>query len=252
MLLRNGIGIAYLRGRVIPTGSYQEYIPNGTESSRAFSVAQSHARESTVIKAPRTKARSPAAQRLCEVAKDLFYRQGIRATGVEELCRVAGTTKISLYRAFPSKDELVAAILREDCEEKTGLLEEVMSDAVPAQARPAAVLARAAASLRQSGFRGCPVGMAIVEFPDPEHPARKVADAYKQKTRERLCQICTEAGAADPRGLGDSILLLIEGAFSAAPYLGNDEAARMLERAGTAILHLALPAVKRAGIAVPA
>ncbi|MCG7360156.1 TetR/AcrR family transcriptional regulator [Roseomonas sp. ACRSG] len=188
-----------------------------------------------------TKPCSPAAQRLRTVAKDLFYRQGIRATGVEELCRIAGTTKISLYRAYPSKDELIAAILRDECADGTCLISRASGPAVPPRERPAACIAAAAEALRTPGFRGCPVGLAIAEFPDPEHPARKVADSHKLKTREDLRQLCAEAGAADPAMLGDALLLLLEGAFSAAPYLGNEEAAEVLERSGRALLAMALP-----------
>ncbi|MFD1107933.1 TetR/AcrR family transcriptional regulator [Pseudoroseomonas ludipueritiae] len=188
-----------------------------------------------------TKPRSPAAQRLRTVAKDLFYRQGIRATGVEELCRIAGTTKISLYRAYPSKDELIAAILRDECADGTCLISRASGPAVPPRERPAACIAAAAEALRTPGFRGCPVGLAIAEFPDPEHPARKVADSHKLKTREDLRQLCAEAGAAEPAMLGDALLLLLEGAFSAAPYLGNEEAAEVLERSGRALLAMALP-----------
>jgi AcrR family transcriptional regulator len=194
-----------------------------------------------VTEAPMTKPRSPAAQRLHAVAKDLFYRQGIRATGVEELCRMAGTTKISLYRAYPSKDELIAAILRDECEEETCLVSRAQHAALPPREKPAACLAEAVEALRMPGFRGCPVGLAIAEFPDPNHPARKVADAHKLKIREGLRQLCAEAGASDPATLGDAMLLLIEGAFSAAPYLGTEEAAHALERSGQLLLAAALP-----------
>ncbi|MFC7555180.1 hypothetical protein ACFQU7_27500 [Pseudoroseomonas wenyumeiae] len=71
-----------------------------------------------------------------------------------------------------------------------------------------------------------------------------MADAHKLKTREDLRQICAEAGAADPAMLGDTLLLLVEGAFSAAPYLGNEEAARVLERSSDALLAMALPAAE--------
>ena len=60
-----------------------------------------------------TGERPKAAQRIQIAAKDLFYRQGIRATGVEEVCRVAEATKMSLYRAYPSKDALVASATRQ-------------------------------------------------------------------------------------------------------------------------------------------
>ena len=188
-----------------------------------------------------TPPRRTAAQRLREVARDLFYRQGIRATGVEELCRVAGTTKISLYRAFPSKDELVACILRDDCEQESAWYRKALGPELPPRARPAAFLSAAAAELRQPGFRGCSLGLAIAEFPDPEHPARKVADAYKRGMRDTLRQLCAEAGAADPDMVGDALMMLTEGAFSSAAYLGTAEAAAALERAGHELLASALP-----------
>ncbi|WP_368040683.1 TetR/AcrR family transcriptional regulator [Roseicella sp. DB1501] len=173
----------------------------------------------------------PAAQRVRDAAKELFYRQGIRATGVEEVCRVAGTTKMSLYRAFPSKDALVEAILREDCEAAECTYGEALGEAVPPRDRPLAYIRAAAAVLRQPGFRGCPMGLAIAEFPDPEHPARKVADAQKRAARARLQRLCAEAGAEGADRLGDTLLLLLEGAFAAAPYLGAEEAAAALEAA---------------------
>ena len=190
---------------------------------------------------PATPQRRSAAQRLREVARDLFYRQGIRATGVEELCRVAGTTKISLYRAFPSKDELVACILRDDCEQESAWYQKAFGPDLPPRERPAAFLAAAVAELRQPGFRGCSLGLAIAEFPDPEHPARKVADTYKRRMHDKLRRICAEAGAADPEMAGDSLMMLVEGAFSSAAYLGAGEAAAALERSGQQLLASALP-----------
>src|SRR5690349_8008119 len=53
-----------------------------------------------------------AADRILQSARDLFYREGIRAVGVDEIVARAGVTKPSLYRSFPSKDELAATYLR--------------------------------------------------------------------------------------------------------------------------------------------
>lgn len=183
----------------------------------------------------------PAAKRVLEAAKDLFYRQGIRATGVEEVCRVAGTTKMSLYRAFPSKDALVEAILHEDCAAEELWYGPVLRGEMPAPERPMAFLRAAAAALRSPGFRGCPMALAIVEFPDACHPARKVADARKHTMRQLLRDLCAGAGAADPAALGDSMLLLVEGAFAAVPYLGGEAAARALEQTGETVLAAGLP-----------
>ncbi|MCQ4161224.1 TetR/AcrR family transcriptional regulator [Roseomonas sp. GC11] len=198
--------------------------------------------ESAMPKACGVRDPRPAARRVLEAAKELFYRQGIRATGVEEVCRVAGTTKMSLYRAFPSKDALVEAILREDCAAEEDWYGPVLRAEMPVRERPLAFLHAAAAALRSPGFRGCPMGLAIVEFPDPEHPARKVADARKQEVRAMLRDLCAAAGAADAAGLGDGMLVLMEGAFAAVPYLGGEAAACALERAGAALLAAGLPA----------
>jgi AcrR family transcriptional regulator len=178
----------------------------------------------------------PAAQRVREAAKELFYRQGIRATGVEEVCRVAGATKMSLYRAYPSKDALVEAILREGCEEAACWYGSAIGGPVPPAERPMAFVRASARALQEPGFRGCPLDMAIVEFPDPGHPVRKLADSQKQLMRDTLRKLCAEAGLAEPELMGDALLLLVEGAFTAAPYLGNEEAARVLEASAQALL----------------
>jgi AcrR family transcriptional regulator len=177
----------------------------------------------------------PAAQRVREAAKELFYRQGIRATGVEEVCRVAGATKMSLYRAYPSKDALVEAILREDCEEAACWYGCAVHGSLSPAERPMAFVQAAARALREPGFRGCPLGMAIVEFPEADHPIRKLADSQKLLERETLRHLCAEAGLPEPDVLGDALMLLIEGAFTAAPYLGNEEAARVLEASAQAL-----------------
>lgn len=193
-----------------------------------------------MMKAGKRAAR-PAAERLRDVAKELFYKQGIRATGVEELCRVAGTTKISLYRAYSSKDELIASVLRRDCEEETCWLDKAQNAVLSPAERPRAYVREAAQAMRENGYRGCPLGMAIVEFPDPEHPARQVADAYKLKVRSAIREMLAEAGAADPDLTGDTLLLMIEGAFAAAPYLGHMTAADSLERGALRLLDTVLP-----------
>ncbi|WP_149538405.1 TetR/AcrR family transcriptional regulator [Siccirubricoccus phaeus] len=182
---------------------------------------------------PTTREKRNAAERVREAARDLFYRQGIHATGVEELCRVAGTTKMGLYRSFPSKDALVEALLEEQCESGEALYAETMALPDPRQ-RPWHYVEQAAALLRSPGFRACPMAIVTVEFPDPDHAVRKLIDGYRQVKRDRLRKMCAEAGA--PEALGDTLLLLLEGAFTSAAYLGNEAAAESLEQAARALL----------------
>src|ERR1700753_3486766 len=68
-----------------------------------------------------------AAERIRESARDLFYRQGVRAVGVDEIVTRAGVTKPSLYRSFPSKDELAADYLRHMGEEGLARFDSVLA-----------------------------------------------------------------------------------------------------------------------------
>src|SRR5262244_3268608 len=65
----------------------------------------------------------PPRDRILAVAADLFYRHGIRAVGVEAIAEAAGTNKMTLYRHFASKDELVAEYLRQSANAADGCWE---------------------------------------------------------------------------------------------------------------------------------
>ncbi|GAV33968.1 HTH-type transcriptional regulator MtrR [Roseomonas sp. TAS13] len=181
----------------------------------------------------------PVAQRVRDAARELFYRQGIHATGVDEICRAAGTTKMGLYRAYPSKDALIETILQERCDAQEKLACITGDRSLSPRERLLACVNMAAATVLTPGFRGCPLGLAIAEFPDPHHPARQVADHHKQVMRETLRCLCAEAGA--PATLGDSLQLLIEGAFAVAPALGNEAASRALESSAHTLIEASLP-----------
>ncbi len=155
-----------------------------------------------------------AADRIRASARELFYRQGIRAVGVDEIVQCAGVTKPSLYRSFPSKDELAAAYLRdydcdfwERCERPYGKTyadprEQVLS-----------YITELAGRAVGRGYRGCGLSNAAIEYPACQHPARKVAEAHKKAVRHRLRELAALMGASEPDVLGDSLLLLIEGIY---------------------------------------
>ena len=175
-----------------------------------------------------TAERPKAAQRIQSAAKDLFYRQGIRATGVEEVCRVAEATKMSLYRAYPSKDALVAAILAEDAAAYDAWFAKVTAPAPTPAAKLRAVVAAIAAKLQVPEYRGCPLLLAQAEFPDPQHPTHQAVATHKSRMRAGLAELAREAGATRPELLGDTLAMLIDGAWSAMPYLGGARAGEVL------------------------
>lgn len=163
-----------------------------------------------------------AASKIFETARELFYRRGIRAVGVDEIVCEAGVTKPSLYRAFKSKDDLVAACLRESAREGQEAIQAVLAaaDSDP-RARLSALLRHYADKLNQPDFRGCPMSNVAVELPEPGHPGREVVEDCKTEMRATLVQLTKDLRVADPESLADGLLLIIEGAIATHHVFGS-------------------------------
>jgi AcrR family transcriptional regulator len=182
-----------------------------------------------------------AGDRIRETAKQLFYRDGIRAVGVDEIVRRAGATKPSLYRSFPSKDELAAAYLR-DWDRAFWQRFEAAVAAHPddPRAQLRLFLSRLNQRMRQPGYRGCALTNAAIEYPEPAHPARRVAVANKRRLRRRLRQMAAAMGAKQPQLLGDGLALLLEGAFASSQLFRNNGPARAIGRVADQLIEAAL------------
>jgi AcrR family transcriptional regulator len=171
--------------------------------------------------------RPRAIDRIRQTARELFYRQGIRAVGVDEIVTRAGVTKPSLYRGFSSKDELAAAYLR-DFDGQFWKRFEAAVAAHPGDPRAQirAYLEGLAKRATKAGYRGCGLTNACIEYPEAGHPARLVAEENKRALRQRLTEMAAAMGAAEPEVLGDGLLLLIEGAFASGQLFGEQGPAR--------------------------
>jgi AcrR family transcriptional regulator len=179
----------------------------------------------------------PPRERLLAAAAELFYRHGIRAVGVEAIAEAAQTNKMTLYRHFPSKDELVAEYLREAAraaDECWLRFEQAHPGDALAQIR--AWLAEMADHLASPDLRGCPLANAAVELPDKTHPARRVIEDYKVAQRLRLIDLCRDAGLSDPEMLADELHLLLEGARVTAQSVGADGLGARVRRMGEAMV----------------
>jgi AcrR family transcriptional regulator len=164
----------------------------------------------------------PARERVLAVAADLFYRKGIRAVGVEEIVNEAGVAKISLYRAFKSKDDLIVAYLEQ---RNVEFCEQWDNRFSPLAENPRAMLNAVMDFLMrrttQAGYRGCPFINYANEFPDSAHPGHRVVEANKREWRRRLTLVAEALGAPKPKLLADGLLLLVEGAYTVSQTLGG-------------------------------
>jgi AcrR family transcriptional regulator len=155
-----------------------------------------------------------AADRIRASASELFYREGIRAVGVDEVVDRAGVTKPSLYRSFASKDDLAAAYLRDyDLEFWKNFEHPGGKSYADARDHVLAYISQLAPRAARKGYRGCGLSNATVEYPSRDNPARQVAEAHKKVFRKRLRELAAGMGARHPAVLGDALLLLIEGIY---------------------------------------
>jgi AcrR family transcriptional regulator len=181
--------------------------------------------------------RVPPRERIIAAARELFYRNGIRAVGVEAIAEAAGTNKMTLYRHFDSKDALVAEYLRGLAAEKRDVwasIEAAHPDDPRAQLD--AWLTEAARNVTDPRSRGCALANAAVELPEKEHPARCVIEQCKQDSRAKLVALCQRAGAAKPELLADQLFMLLEGALVCTQATGHAGPACNFIDAGRAIV----------------
>jgi len=176
-------------------------------------------------------------ERILSAASELFYRHGIRAVGVDAVAEAAETNKMTLYRHFSSKDELVAEYLQRLAEKAKASWDRLEADhpgEPSAQLR--AWLKNMAAHVANGDERGCALANAAVELPEKDHPARRVIEAFKTAQRERLVQLCAAAALAEPEMLADELFLLLEGARVTAQSMGRKGLDDRLVRMGEAMV----------------
>jgi len=191
--------------------------------------------------APPSSDKLSARDRILNVASDLFYHQGVRAIGIDTIVATAGVAKMSLYRAFPSKDDLVAAYLERRNEEFWERWERTLAlhpDEPRLQLET--LLDSIMRRTLSDAYRGCPFLNTATEFPGSTLPADAVIRAHKRRVSERLCALAAAAGARDPQGLADQLQLVIDGAYAAGQALGAEGPARALASAGRVLIAAAL------------
>ena len=176
-------------------------------------------------------------ERILETASGLFYREGVRAVGVDLVVAAAGVAKTSLYRHFRTKDDLIAAFLTREDEDFWRTWDEVAEQhrddpAGELQAHMDWIGER----VGRPNYRGCPQLNVAAEFPQAEHPARLVAKAHKLELRRRLLTIAQGLEVARPEALAGQLAVLINGAFVSAPILSAIEAKGLLQGAAQGLV----------------
>lgn len=173
-----------------------------------------------------------ARERVLATAEDLFYREGVRAVGIDTIIARSGVAKMSLYRNFASKDDLIVAYLEERNRRFFAWWDRsVGSEGDEPRDRLRGLVAATVEKVRRPGYRGCPFLNTSAEFPDAAHPARAVIAAHKQEVRERLLALCRALDPRRPEVLTTQLIVLMDGVYASAGSLADPEAAAVIEAA---------------------
>ncbi|MGY0054989.1 TetR/AcrR family transcriptional regulator [Streptomyces sp. LZ34] len=162
-----------------------------------------------------TEVKPSPRERLLEAAATLTYRVGV-GIGVEALCKAAGVSKRSMYQLFESKDELLAASLKERASAfVAGLLPEADDGRSP-RGRVLHVFERVELQAGAPEFRGCRYLAVQIELKDQTHPASRVAHQIKANLTAFFRSEAEQGGASDPDLLARQLILVFDGASARA------------------------------------
>lgn len=185
--------------------------------------------------------KSPARDRLLKSAAELFYAEGVGATGIDAITAHAGVAKMSLYNNFASKAELVNAYLQARYEEWQGLCQNRLNGAVTPRDRILAVFdsyVDHAHMAYERGFRGCGLLNAAAELPFGDSGRATVAE-QKQEV-ERLFMLYLQDMGVKPKAKAASVAehlsFLLEGAMSRAGLDGHDARLKSARKMAIAML----------------
>jgi len=158
------------------------------------------------------------------VVADLFYRQGYRATGINEVIEKSGVAKATFYSHFPSKDDLALAYLQQLKDTEIAHVDNAIKAAKGRVNRFLAVIRSLEPWLLDTEFRGCAFINMASEIPDPKHPLRKVGREVYDHVRTRVATLAEELiasnaskyGHLDARELTSDYMVVFTGAISLA------------------------------------
>lgn len=177
-----------------------------------------------------------AKDQLLETAARLFFPNGYRAIGVDKISAESGIGKMTLYRHFESKDDLIVAYLQESNTKFWEEFENSTREANSPREKLAAFFQTLAAYVTRPMCFGCPFLNVATEYPDPDYPGHKIALQHKESVRQRFRDLAAQAGARNPEVLADQLSLLMDGAFMAVRMYGPKNPAMNLAGAAESLI----------------
>lgn len=173
-----------------------------------------------------TATKISAREHILSTAGTLFYQRGYHAVGVDTIVAESGVAKMTLYRHFPSKDDLIVAYLQQANADFWGWWEQAIAPYDDPRRQLIGLFEATAELSTLPMCFGCAFQMTAGEFPEPTHPGHQVALEHKQAVITRLVAMAEAAGADDATALGHQLFLVMDGVWAARRMFGADSPAQ--------------------------
>jgi AcrR family transcriptional regulator len=180
--------------------------------------------------------RGSTRDRILDAATVLFYENGIRATSADRLIERVGITKVTFYRHFRTKDDLVVAYLERRAAWERGAVDQARASSTSAVEALHLMAQGIGGESCRPGFRGCPFINAAAEYPDPEHPVRVTVDAHRRWFHQAMADIAEQAQVPDLAVAADQLVMLRDGAMVSGYLSDPERVAATLETGYRAVL----------------
>lgn len=168
--------------------------------------------------------RAPAKGRILDTVNVLFYENGIRNVGVDRIISASSVTKATFYKHYRAKDNLIVEYISHRHADVRAEIEALIAAAATPELALRNFVASVIAEIDSAGFRGCPFINAAAEFPESDHPVRKIVAAHREWHTETLAELLRDMGHPVPGDAADELLLARDGAV-AGGYAGDSIAA---------------------------
>jgi AcrR family transcriptional regulator len=176
-------------------------------------------------------------EKILDTASNLFQTQGINSTGVDNIVAVAGTTKMTLYKYFRTKEALILEVLEKNQQDfQNWLNEKLISNSLKPADKIQQLFDYIEEWINSPTFIGVAFIKASAEFPSEENPIHQLSSQQSREFRQFIGKLAGEAGIKDPDGLALQLSLLFEGAVQAEQMQRGSGAIKYAKKAAKILI----------------
>jgi AcrR family transcriptional regulator len=176
-------------------------------------------------------------EKILSTASHLFQTQGINSTGVDNIVAVAGTTKMTLYKYFRSKEVLILEVLEKNHQDFQNWLDSKFASSKKSSDKIQQLFDYIEEWVNSPAFIGVGFIKASAEFPNENDPIHQLSSQQSREFRQFISKLATEASIKDADGLALQLSLLFEGSVQAEQMNRGSGAVKYAKKAAKILIN---------------